>query len=130
MECQVDKNEHLRHLLLFAFNQDFKAAKAARQICAMYGEDAIAERTAQKWFSRFKEGHFDVTDNPRSGRPVEFDEDRLNELIHQNPRQSTRKLANKMGCGQQTIVRHLSLMGKVQKLGACVPHVLTESNKL
>ena len=31
MECQVEKNEHFRHLLLFAFNQGSKAAKAARE---------------------------------------------------------------------------------------------------
>jgi len=32
MECQVEKNEHFRHLLLFAFNQGSKTAKAARDI--------------------------------------------------------------------------------------------------
>ena len=42
MECQVEKNEHFRHLLLFAFYQGSKAAKAARDICAVYGEGAIA----------------------------------------------------------------------------------------
>ena len=29
MECQVNKNEQIWHLLLFAFNQDSKAAKCA-----------------------------------------------------------------------------------------------------
>ncbi len=52
MECQVDKSEHFRHLLLFAFNQGNKAAKAARDICAVYGEYAMNERTARRWFSR------------------------------------------------------------------------------
>ena len=27
MECQVEKNEHFRHLLLFAFNRGSKAIK-------------------------------------------------------------------------------------------------------
>ena len=47
MECQVEINVDFRHLLLFAFNQGFNALKAARDICAVYGENAIAEITAR-----------------------------------------------------------------------------------
>ena len=85
MECQV---EHFRHLLLFAFNQGSKSAKAAGDICAVYGEGAIAERTARDWYAKFKNGNFDLKDAPRSGRPVEFDEERLNQLLHENSRQT------------------------------------------
>ncbi|RWR98918.1 Histone-lysine N-methyltransferase SETMAR-like protein, partial [Dinothrombium tinctorium] len=112
MECQVEKNEHFRHLLLFAFNQGSKAAKAARDICAVYGEDAIAERTARDWYAKFKNGNFDLKDAPRSGRPVEFDEKRLNQLLHENSRQTTRELAEKMECSHTTIEKHLHSMGK------------------
>ena len=49
MECQAEKNVHFRHLLLFAFNRGFTAAKAARDICVVYGENAMAERTARYW---------------------------------------------------------------------------------
>ncbi|KAJ4440506.1 hypothetical protein ANN_08647 [Periplaneta americana] len=64
-------------------------------------DNAIGESTARKWFSRFKEGRFDISDTPRSGRPSEFDEDRLNTLIHNDP------LANVMNCDHSTIARHL-----------------------
>jgi hypothetical protein len=47
MECQVEKNEHFRHLLLYEFTRGSKAAEAARNIFSGYGEDSIAERTAQ-----------------------------------------------------------------------------------
>ena len=129
MECQVQKNEHFRHILLFEFNRGVKASEAARTICAVYGENAIVESTARKWFSRFKMGHFDMNDFPRSGRPSDFDEDRLNASIRDDPRQSTRELGNMMNCDQSTIVRHLHSMGKVQKLGVWVPYVLSENNK-
>lgn len=117
MECQVDKNVHFRHLLLFAFNQGSKATKAAQDICAVYGGGAITERTAQKWFSRFKKGNFDLTDSLRSGRPVQFNEDQLNELLHEYPHLSTRELALQIGCSHDTVARHLQLMSKVQKFG-------------
>ena len=64
MECQVEKNVHFRHLLLFAFNRGFTAAKAAREICVVYGENAMAERTARYWFAKFKEENFDLKDAP------------------------------------------------------------------
>ncbi|EFN71377.1 hypothetical protein EAG_07533, partial [Camponotus floridanus] len=61
------KNEHFRHLLLFAFNQGSKAAKAARDICAfVYGEGAIAERTVRDWYAKFKNGNFDLKCYARS----------------------------------------------------------------
>jgi histone-lysine N-methyltransferase SETMAR len=69
MECQVENNEHIGHCLLYEFSRGSKAAEAARNICAVYGEDSIAKRTAQKWFSRFKQGNFDMSVTPRSGRP-------------------------------------------------------------
>ena len=34
MEWQVEKLEHFRHILLFEFNREVKAAEAARNICA------------------------------------------------------------------------------------------------
>jgi hypothetical protein len=67
MECQLEKNKHFRHLFFYEFNRGSKAAKAARNICAVYGEDSIAERRAQKWFVHFKQGNFDMSDTPRSG---------------------------------------------------------------
>ena len=132
MECQVDKNEHFRHLMLFIFNRDgeyAKAAAAAREVCVVYGENAVPERTARNWFTKFKDGNFDLEDASRSGRPVEFNENRLNQLLHEDARQTTRELSERMDCSQMTIVRHLRTMGKVQKLGCWVPQLLNEYNK-
>ena len=70
--------EKLEHFRLFEFNRGAKAAEVATNICAVYGGNAMGESTARKWFSPFKEGRFDISDTPRSGRPSGFDEDRLN----------------------------------------------------
>ncbi|KFD67946.1 hypothetical protein M514_19823 [Trichuris suis] len=113
MECQVDKKEHLRHVLLFLYHGGLSAVAAAEKIQAVYGEEAISDRAARKWFSRFREGNFDLSDSARSERPSDFDEEKLNALVHENPRQSTRELAEKIGCGHVTVSRHLLSMGKV-----------------
>ena len=39
-----------------------KVAEAARNICAVYGGNAIGESTTRKWFSRVKEDRFDIID--------------------------------------------------------------------
>ena len=119
----MEKLEHFRHILLFEFNRGTKATEAARNICA------VGERRVRKWFSSFKEDRFDITDVPRSGKPSWLDEDRLNTLIHNDPRQCTRQLANVMNCDHSIIVRHLHSMGKVQKSGVWVPHALSQNQK-
>uniref|UniRef100_A0A914GQP3 Mos1 transposase HTH domain-containing protein n=1 Tax=Globodera rostochiensis TaxID=31243 RepID=A0A914GQP3_GLORO len=80
MEPQVDKNEHFRYLFLFEFNKGSKASEASQNICAVYGEGATNERTAQRWFVRFREGVFDLKNTPHTGRRSAFDEERLNGL--------------------------------------------------
>lgn len=123
------KNHHFRHLLFFAFHRGQKAAEAARDICKVYGEGVLGVSTAQKWFAKFKNGDFDLEDTPRSGRPSEIDEDRLKALLKEDGRQTTRELAEKMDCSAMTISNHLQSIGFTQKLGAWVPHELTEKNK-
>ena len=109
--------EHFRHILLFEFNTGAKAAEMARNICPVYGDNAIGESMARKWFSRFKLDRFDISDTPHSRRPLGFDKGHLNTLIHNDPGQCTRELANVMNCDHSTIVRHLHSMYKVKKSG-------------
>ena len=86
----MEKLGHFRHILLFGINIEAKAAEAARNICVVYGVNAIGESTVRKFFSRFKEDRFDISDTPSLGRRPVFDEDRVNTLIHNDPRQCTR----------------------------------------
>ena len=126
----MEKLEYFRHILLFEFSRGAKAAEAARNICAVYGDNAIWESTAGKWLSRFQEDHYEISNTPRPGRPSGFDEHRLNTLIHNGPRQCTRELANVMNCVHSTSVRHLHSMDKVQKSGICVSYALSQNHKI
>ena len=57
-------------------------SEVTKDICAVYGEDAMAERTAKDWFAGFKRGNFDLNDAPRSGRPIKMNEDQLRDCGH------------------------------------------------
>ncbi|XP_076052813.1 histone-lysine N-methyltransferase SETMAR-like [Oratosquilla oratoria] len=85
----------------------------------------MAERTARKLFKKFRIGNFNLEDASRSA----FDEDTLNQLLHEDPRQSKRELEEAMGYDHTTVARHLQKMNEVQKLGARVPHTFKDSHK-
>ena len=106
MDIPGDKKLHFRHLLYFAFRRGQKASEATREICAVYREDAIAERIARDWFAKFKNGNSDLEDTPRTGRPIEFDEDHLKAFVKEDGRQKCRELAEKMNSSAMTISCH------------------------
>ena len=55
MECHGEKNDHSRHLFLFAFNQGYKATKSSRNICAVHRESVIAGKTTHNLYIKFKD---------------------------------------------------------------------------
>jgi histone-lysine N-methyltransferase SETMAR len=81
------------------------------------------------WFQRFQDGNESLDDLPRSGRPLELDDDGLRALVESNPRLTTREMAASLGCAQKTVVNHLSKIGKVPKLGTWVPHQLSDCDR-
>ena len=105
-----------------SLNRGAKAAETARNICAIYGDNAIEESMARKWFSHFKENCFHISDTQCSGRL-------LNTFIHNDPRQCARELANVMNCDHSTIVRHLHSMDKVKKIG-CIGAACTNRESI
>ena len=129
MDCKVNKKSHFRHLLLFAFKRGQKASEVTKDICAVYGEEAIAERTVRDWSVRFKHGNFDLNDAPCSGRSIKMDKDQLRNLLKEDGHQTCRELSEKMKRDFATISRHLQSMVFTQKLGAWVPHELTQKQK-
>ena len=57
-----NQSEHFRHILLFYFNKGKRAAEVHRKICAVYGIEAVTERTCQNWFAKFLSGKYSVQD--------------------------------------------------------------------
>ena len=65
----VHEKVFLRGVLLHYFNMKKIAADSHRILVKFYGEHALAERTCQKWFARFKTGNFGLEDEERPGLP-------------------------------------------------------------
>ena len=54
-------------VLLYYINMKKTAAESHLILVEVYGEHALAERTCQKWFTRFKSGDFGLEDEERAG---------------------------------------------------------------
>ncbi|XP_018366071.1 PREDICTED: histone-lysine N-methyltransferase SETMAR-like [Trachymyrmex cornetzi] len=119
---------HFRHLMLFYFRKRKNAAQTAKKICAIYGNGTVAESTVRKWFARFRSDNFDLEDRERSGRPAVVDDDQIVTLIENNPRHTTRDIAEILHISHMSVVRHLETLGYVNRYDVWVPHDLTERN--
>jgi len=116
LEIKISRRE-LRVLLRQKFRLSRKATEATSNICGTVGKDVLSIRTAQLWFNRFNNGNFELDNLPHSGRPLQVDMDVLNQLIEEDPRLTTRCLAERLGCSHTTVETHLGELDKTGKYG-------------
>ena len=115
----------IRILLLHEFRLGHKATEAVNNICSTMSEDVLSIRTAQHCFNCFKNDNLELDDLPRPGRPLEVDVDHLKQLIEQDPRLTSRCLAEQLGCSHTAIEKRLSELGKTWRYGVWILHQLS-----
>lgn len=121
---EISRRE-LHLLLLHEFRLGHTATEAAHNICSTMGQEVLSIRTAQHWFKKFKKGEFELDDCPRSGRPSQIDVNMLKNLVEENPRLTTRYLAERLKCSHTAVENHLKELNKTWKYGEWVPHELS-----
>ena len=93
---------HLRPVMLFKFREGKNATAAAIEICEVEGAGVISERTCRKWFARFREGNFDLTDGERQGRPRKVKSRVLQDVLDDDPSRSQLEMTEVMVVDQNT----------------------------
>ena len=89
----VPEKVFLRGVLLHYFNMKKTAAESHRILVKVYGEHALAERTCQKWFARFKSGDFGLEDEEPPGQLKKFEDEELEALLDEDCCQTQEELA-------------------------------------
>ncbi len=121
--------ENLRVILYYCWKRKMTAAAAGKEVNDVLGSGTITARTCQNLFHKFSSGDFDITDAARSGRPSLDIDDRIEELLQDNPHHSCRSLSIELEVSPNTISSHLRAMGKRYLTTCWIPHKLSEENK-
>jgi hypothetical protein len=59
----------IRSVIKFLNAINIRPAEIYRQVCEVYGENAMSDEMVRRWCRMFSEGRTDVHDDDRSGRP-------------------------------------------------------------
>ena len=122
--------EQFRTIFYFNFKLGQSAAETARQINQIWGQNSVGESTVQQWFKKFRSGDISLEDAPRSGRPRALQDNELRTLVEDDPSQTARGIAQKLGVSHHAVLHGLKRIGKVKKLEKWVPHDLNDRQKL
>ena len=113
----VPEKVFLLGALVHYFNMKKTAAESHRILVEVYGEHALAERTCQKRFARFKSGDFGLEDEEHPGQPKKFEDEELEALLDEDCCQTQEKLAESLGVTQAAILKRSKAAGYIQKQG-------------
>ena len=61
-------------------------------ICSALRKGAVIHKTCKKWFQRFYNGDFDLSDRERPGQPKKSEDEELEQLLEENPTQAEKNL--------------------------------------
>ena len=113
MSNSVPEEVFLRGVLIHYFNMKKTAAESHRILVEVYGEHALAKRTCQKWFGRFKSGDFGFQDDERPGQPRKFEDEELEALLDEDCCQTPEELAESLVITQAAISKRLKAAGYI-----------------
>ena len=117
---------HFRHVLFYEYKKGNNVASAFNNICATNGEGFLSERTCRKWFTRFRERNFNLSDESRPGRPSDCNEEAIWGSLSKNSRQSTSEQAVASEILKSTVHYNLKKITMVNRYDIFIEkHLLT-----
>lgn len=122
--------EHYRSYVYIELKRGKTAAEIHRQLQEATDLQPPSQATVFRWYKKFQEGHTSLADEPRVGRPCSSttaaNVNRIEQLLHEQPRQSLSMIANEVGIGKETVREIVKDRLRLRKVcSVFVPHLLT-----
>jgi transposase len=80
MKIENHASCEIRSVINFFIAKNVRPAEIYRQVCDVYGENAMSDGMVRRWCRRFSEGRTNVHDDARSGRPSLVTADLLDQV--------------------------------------------------
>lgn len=111
--------------MVYDFKSGLKATEKARRINSWLGKDTLSEHKAHDWLARYHTKDYHVEEQPRSGCPSGLHDERMHQLVKDDPQQIRRQFSKASEVSQSTVVKYPSTPGFVVKLSKWISHQLT-----
>ncbi|XP_023310469.1 histone-lysine N-methyltransferase SETMAR-like [Anoplophora glabripennis] len=124
----------IRSVIRFLNARKVKPIEIYRQICEVYGQNAMSDSMVRRWVRQFNEGRSEVHDEERSGRPSLVTEElvhAIDDKIRENRRFTISALAMEFPQISRSLI-HEIVTEKLKFRKLCrrwVPKILTEQHK-
>ena len=121
----------IRSVIHYCYLRKMDPLAAETEMKPVYGQQICHLRTIQNLYKRFDEGRKELSDMPRSGRPVDNSIlDSIIELLEEEPFISAKRMSEVLEVPKSTLLLKLhNELGFVKVNLRWVPHLLTEENK-
>jgi transposase len=119
-----------RIVMKFLFLQGSRYKAIYTEIDAVLHEQVFSLATLKRWFQRFKQCDFDVSDEIRQGRPLLDLRETISQFLKDEPFLSARVFAKRLAASPHTVKEVLRRDLRLKKFTRrWVPHERSLSNK-
>ncbi|VDP01828.1 unnamed protein product [Heligmosomoides polygyrus] len=87
----------IRGIYLYEFKLGTTAKEADEKINAAFGQGCPTIRTAYRWYQKFRNGDESLEEHEGRGRHSDVDEDKLRDMVEEDPHKGTREIAKVLG---------------------------------
>ncbi|VDP04394.1 unnamed protein product [Heligmosomoides polygyrus] len=87
----------IRGIYLYEFKLGTTAKEAGEKINAAFGQGCSTIRTAYRWYQKFRNGDESLEGHEGRGRHSDVDEDKLRDVVEEDPHKGTREIAKALG---------------------------------
>lgn len=134
MAAHRDNVFRQKAVIEFLTKEGVSAKNISDRLKIVYGENCLGYASVKRWVVHFKNGNTDITDKPRSGRPLSAataeNKASVDGLIRNDRRISCRIIANSVGISVGTAQAIVAELGYSKVCARWVPRQLTEELKL